>query len=121
MGRRDGRGVSGFEERESVLAAFDEGRTKFEEAVRRAPDAALRFRAPGDDYALGGLVVHVTQVLRHYADVLEAIHTADWQSPTAPPNVTTEADAALIRDGFGGERRAMILEQMRAAQTALVD
>ncbi len=107
-------------DREASLAEFDRSRTEFEEAVRRAPDAALRYRAPGDDYAMGGLVVHVTQVLVHYTDVLDAIHTADWQSPTAPPSQTSDSEAALIRDGFGGDSRSDILAQLRAAHTALV-
>ncbi len=124
MGRRNGHGVSvgtdSQQQRETVLADFDRARSEFEEAVRRAPDAALRYRAPSDDYALGGLVVHVTQVLDHYTDVLNAIHTADWQSPTAPPSQTSDHDAALIHDGFGGESRAGVLTQMRDAHTMLV-
>ena len=108
-------------EREATLADFDRARGEFEEAVRGAPDAALRYRAAGDDYALGGLVVHVTQVLEHYTAVLDAIHTADWQSPTAPPSVTSDSDAALIRDGFGGDSRADVLGRLREAHAALAD
>jgi hypothetical protein len=108
-------------QRDVALADFDRARAGFEEAVRRAPDAALRFRAPGDDYALGGLAVHVTQVLDHYTDVLNAIHSADWQSPTAPPSQTSASDAALIRDGFGGESRADVLTRLRDAHTTLVN
>jgi hypothetical protein len=107
--------------RDAALAAFDQSRMDFEEAVRGAPDAALRYRAPGEDYALGGLVVHVTQVLGYYAQVLDAIHAADWQTPTAPPSVTSDADAALIRDGFGGDSRSGFLARMRDAHSALVD
>jgi hypothetical protein len=108
-------------ERDATLADFDRARAEFEDAVRGAPDAALRYRAPGDDYALGGLVVHVIQVLEHYTDVLNAIHTADWQSPTAPPSLTSDSDAALIRDGFGGDSRADVLTRMRAAHAGLVN
>ncbi len=114
-------GTESGQERDVALADFDLSQTGFEEAVRRAPDAALRYRAPGEDYALGGLVVHVTQVLRHYAEVLETIHTADWQSPNAPPSQTSDGDAALIRDGFGGDSRSDVLGQMRSAHSALVD
>jgi hypothetical protein len=107
-------------DRDAALAAFEQNRTAFEEAVRRAPDAALRFRAPDEDYALGGLLVHVTQVLQRYTGVLDAIHAADWQTPTAPPDQTSDADAALIREGFGADRRAEILDRLRAAHSALV-
>jgi len=121
MGGRSGPNVSIGADQATALAEFDRARTSFEEAVRGAPDAALRYRASGDDYALGGLLVHVTQVLRHYADVLSAIHAADWQTPTAPPSLTTDSDAALIRDGFGGESRAAMLGKLREAHGALVD
>jgi hypothetical protein len=108
-------------DRDTALAEFEQCRTDFEEAVRRAPDAALRYRPAGEDYALGGLVVHVMQVLHHYAKVLEAIHTADWQSPTAPPNQASDSDAALIRDGFGGDSRSTVLARLRDAHGALVE
>jgi hypothetical protein len=114
-------GTDSSQDRDASLAEFDDTRTEFEEAVRRAPDAALRYRAPGDDYALGGLVVHVIQVLDHYSDVLDAIHTADWQSPTAPPSQTSDSDAALIRDGFGGDSRSDVLARLRDAHTALIN
>ena len=53
-----------MDDRDAIVAGFDQSRQEFEEAVRRAPDAALRFKPLGEDYALGGLVVHVSQVLR---------------------------------------------------------
>jgi DinB family protein len=109
------------DDQQAVLADFDNNRVAFEEAVRRAPDAALRYRPAGDDYALGGLVVHVAQSLRHYANVLAAIRAADWQALSAPPFPSSDEDAALIRDGFGGEARAAVLGEMRSAHAALVD
>jgi hypothetical protein len=113
--------VTDPEDRDTAIAEFDRCRQDFEQAVRRAPDAALRFRPAGEDYALGGLVVHVTDVLTHYAAVLEAIHTADWQQPRAPDHQTPAAEAELIRAGFDGAERSGILDRMRAAHKALVE
>jgi hypothetical protein len=107
--------------RDGVLADFDQCRRDFEEAVRRAPDAALRYRPAGEDYALGGLVVHVTDVLRNYANVVQAIQKAHWEALTAPSHTTSAGDAALIRDGFGGSARGTVLDQMRTAHTELVN
>src|SRR5438105_8336827 len=95
--------------RDHALAAFDRARADFEESVRRAPDAALRYRPAGEDYALGGLVVHVTDVLTRYALLIDAIRAADWQPLTSPDAPTSEQDTALIRDGFGGETRAAVI------------
>src|SRR5438105_5578515 len=106
---------------DTVIAGFDQSRQEFEEAVRRAPDAALRFKPLGEDYALGGLVVHVTQVLRHYAGVVGAIRAAEWQALHAPDNGPTAEETALIQSGFGGDARASVLEDMRSAHARLVD
>jgi hypothetical protein len=109
------------EARDARLAAFDAARVEFEESVRRAPDAALRFKPAGEDYALGGLVVHVAQVLRKYARVLDAVRAADWQAVSEPSSSDTAEEAALIREGFDGPARVAVLEDMRSAHSALVD
>ncbi len=109
------------ETRDATLADFDASRLEFEESIRRAPDAALRFKPAGEDYALGGLVVHVSQVLRKYAGVLDAIRVADWNAVSESGHAETSEEAALIRDGCSGTARAAVLEDMRAAHAALVD
>jgi hypothetical protein len=121
MGRRSRPSLTGMDDRDAVVAEFDHSRQEFEEAVRRAPDAALRFKPPGEDYALGGLVVHVAQVLRHYAEVVDAIRVAEWQALHAPDNGPTAEETTLIHTGFGGDARASVLEDMRSAHAALVD
>jgi len=81
------------------LAEFDAARLEFEEAVRAAPDAALRFKPEGEDYALGGLVVHVAQVLRRYATVVDTIRAADWGSTAGSwPAVVTTGNGGLGLD-----------------------
>jgi hypothetical protein len=112
---------SADDDQQAVLADFDKNRLAFEEAVRRAPDAALRYRPAGEDYALGGLIVHVSQSLRHYANVLAAVQAAEWRALNAPPFPSSAEDAALIRDGFDGEARAGVLDEMRSAHAALVE
>jgi hypothetical protein len=107
-------------DRAERLAEFEAARTEFEEAVRRAPDAALRFKPAGEDYALGGLVVHVTDVLQRYALVLAALRDAGFSPLVAPDHVTSEADAKLIREGFDGTQRMTVLSAMREAHAQLV-
>lgn len=109
------------DDRDTKLAEFDAARLEFEESIRRAPDAALRFKPSGEDYALGGLVVHVAQVLRKYARLLDTIRDANWGACAEPPSTDTSEEAALIRDGFSGPQRVSVLEDMRAAHAALVD
>jgi hypothetical protein len=108
-------------ERQAVLAEFDTTREAFEESLRRAPDAALRYKPAGEDYALGGLVVHVTDVLRRYSQLIDALRQHQFGAFVAPDHTTAEEDEARITDGFGGEARGLIVADMRAAHTALVD
>jgi hypothetical protein len=107
--------------RDEALTEFDAARLEFEESIRRAPDAALRFKPPGEDYALGGLVVHVAQVLRKYARVLDTILAADWQACAEPKSEDTAEEATLIHEGFPGPQRVAVLEDMRASHSAFVD
>ena len=108
------------EGRDTSLSEFDHARLEFEESIRRAPDAALRFKPAGEDYALGGLVVHVSQVLRKYAGVLEAVQQANWGAVGEPESQDSAEEAALIRDGFAATQRVAVLDDMRNAHTALV-
>jgi hypothetical protein len=107
--------------RDAVLAEFDSAREEFEDSLRRAPDAALRYKPPGEDYSLGGLVVHVSDVLRRYAQVLDAIRQHDFAAHQAPEHVTPAEDRERISEGFAGEVRGPVVEEMRAAHTALID
>jgi hypothetical protein len=108
-------------DREAVLAEFDQARQDFEGSLQRAPDAALRYKPAGEDYALGGLVVHVTDVLRRYGVLVDALRVAGAAPMRAPESPTSAEDAALIREGFGGEARATVLRDMQAAHAAFVD
>jgi hypothetical protein len=107
--------------RQSVLLDFDAAREAFEQALRRAPDAALRYKPAGEDYALGGLVVHVTDVLRRYAQVLDQLREHQFGAFVAPDHEPPPEDAARIAEGFGGETRGPVVEEMRAAHSALAD
>jgi hypothetical protein len=78
---------------EAALAGFDAAREEWEAAFARVPDAALTYLKPGDDYALGGLLVHVNWVLDRYLHVLEA------KPVVAFPPVSTDAGRGLTPEG----------------------
>ena len=78
-------------ERDEALVDFERARAEWDEAFARVPDAALGYLKPGDDYALGGLLVHVNWVLAHYARVLHDVIEAGFadmiaRDPPAPKN-----------------------------------
>src|SRR3984893_15461925 len=59
----------------AALQKFDEARHAFETVLEQAPEPALAYLKPGDDYALGGLVLHVNVVLEHYIAGLQGVMT----------------------------------------------
>jgi hypothetical protein len=62
----------------------------------------------------------VADVLRKYAALVDEMRVADWQPMDAPRHETPLDEAAVIRDGFGGDARAAVVGQMRAAHAVLV-
>ena len=93
--------------RETALAELDGARAEWEAAFAEVPDGALGFLKPGDDYALGGLQVHVNWVLVHYSRVLDGIIAARFQR-VEPQDAPGEAEAANRRAKAGlqpGERK----------------
>src|SRR5207245_2888051 len=73
------------------------------------------FLKPGDDYSLGGLMVHVNWVLTHYGRMLDAIVAGGFASvgPQDPPGEEAEVREAARR-GLEVSERRQSLERMAA-------
>src|SRR5438128_12067641 len=83
-------------DREAALSDFDAARAEWEAVFAQVPDAALSYLKPGDDYALGGLQVHVNWDLVHYSRVLDGVQ-ADPNHELQPLNRPEESTAANKR------------------------
>jgi hypothetical protein len=107
-------------EREPALADFDAARKEWEAAFAKVPDGALTYLKPGDDYALGGLQVHVNWVLVHYRRVLDGIVTAAFAGigPQDPQGALQRAlDGA--RRGLEADERPDSLDEMAKLHAAV--
>lgn len=101
--------------RDADLADFETARREWEAAFAQVPDGALAYLKPGDDYALGGLLVHVNWVLLHYRRVLDAI-VARRFGHVEPQDGAGEADGATLRAKAGlrpGDRGKSLDEMAR--------
>jgi hypothetical protein len=99
-------------DREAALSDLDAAREEWESTFAQVPDAALAYLKPGDDYALGGLQVHVNWVLVHYGRVLDALkadphHTLE---PLDKPGESTDANARAKAGLTAAERKAALEE-----------
>ncbi len=112
-------------ERAAALADFEAARGEWEAAFRQIPDGALTYLKPGDDYALGGLQVHVNWVLAHYRRVLEGIVAAGFADigPQDPPGAEAEARAGARRGLMPAERRESlgVMAHLHAAVRTAID
>ena len=104
-------------DRETALAEFGRKMEEYARSYDSVPDEALTYMPAGEDYTLGGLAVHVADVLYHYANVLDVMKGAgDRQVRVVDP----EDDAKRRRDelthqGFGGAEKPGVFREMRAA------
>ena len=87
-------------DRDAALADFEASRAEWEAALRRVPDEALAYLKPGDDYALGGLQVHVNWVLVRYNRVLDAVIRGGF-GPVPPPQSAGEVEEVHRRARVG--------------------
>ena len=102
-------------EQAAVLADFEAARGEWEAAFAKVPDEALGYLKAGDDYALGGLQVHVNWVLKHYSRVLEGILARGFER-VDPQDRPGDAETAGRRAKTGltaGERRKALSEMAR--------
>jgi hypothetical protein len=108
-------------ERNAALADFELARNEWETAFRSVPDSALAYLKPGDDYALGGLQVHVNWVLTHYRRVLDRIIAGGFAQlgPQDPPG-DAEAARKKAKAGLDLGERAKALEEMERMHGAIV-
>src|SRR5258708_34680820 len=99
--------------REAALADFDIARAEWESAFAQVPDAALAYLKPGDDYALGGLQVHVNWVLVHYGRVLDAIRADPHQAlqPLDKPGESEDANRRAKRRLTPPQRKTALAEE----------
>lgn len=104
------------------MSDFDAARAEWESTFAQVPDAALAYLKLGDDYALGGLQVHVNWVLVHYGRVLQGLR-ADPDRALQPLDKPEESRDANTRAKAGltaGERKH-VLEEMAGLHRSVKD
>ena len=97
-------------EREPLTKALEDSRRQFVDAMDAVPAGALGFLRPGDDYSLGGLVIHVNGVLRRYGAVLDAIlDDASTEFNAATVDAAMEVENERSREGVDPADRAELM------------
>jgi len=102
-------------DRETALAEFGRKLEEYARSYDSVPDEALTYVPQGEDYTLGGLAVHVSDVLYHYANVLDVMNGAGDRQVRV---IDAEDDAKqkrddLTRNGYGGSQKQGVFGEMR--------
>ena len=107
-------------EREAALEELEAARKEWESAFAQVPDEALAYLKAGDDYALGGLQVHVNWVLIHYRRVLDGILAGGFKA-VGPLDAPGEGDAAgrRAKEGLAKGERSKTMDEMGRLHAAV--
>ncbi len=97
-----------------ALTTFDQARDAFLAAFAQAPDEALPYVPPGDEYTLGILPVHLQDSINGYLDLFERIVRTDF----AAFDTSADADAAEKAEAAAQHHRALAAERPTGAKRA---
>ena len=108
--------------KDAAIADFEAARKEWDAAFAQVPDQALGYLKPGDDYALGGLQVHVNWVLVHYRRVLDGLIDGGFAplDPLDPPGENAEFNRQA-KAGLTPEGRRVALADMASMHRAVLD
>jgi hypothetical protein len=98
-----------------ALAKLDAAHAEIQGAFAAMPDAALAWLKPGDDYAIGGVAIHLIGSLDGYIGTLTTLDAAGYADTQGPGEDEAVVDAHLARAkrGVSAAERAATLGEMR--------
>ena len=107
--------------RKDALAKLDAAHAAIANAFAAMPDDALAWLKPGDDYAIGGVAIHLVQSLDGYISTLAAIDAAGYRDTEGPGEDEKIVDAQLARArrGVSAAERASTFGEMQAKHERL--
>src|SRR3989442_8061845 len=100
-----------------AVADLDAARDAFVGAYEDVPDPALVWLKPGDDYALGGIVIHVQNSADEYTATLQRLVDAGFRDTEYPAEDPAELGHVLARARAGigmGERATAFMDLARS-------
>ena len=104
-------------QRETDLHELFVARGELAAAFAAVPDAALQAKGASDEYAVSGIVVHLTATIDHYRPVLAGLIDTQFKSfaiAAQDPGVEA-AHAKRARTGFGAGERDEAFALLEAA------
>lgn len=100
------------------LKKFADEYALFDAAFREIPNDKLSLLKQGDEYSLSGLIVHVTEILAFYTDVINriAILSPELTSELRVSKDISDSSKKLMHDGIAPPDRPRMLEVLKRTQ-----
>jgi len=104
-----------------ALKAYDDAYAAIAGVFGELPDEALSWLKPGDDYAIGGIAIHLIQSLDGYIGTLGALRAAGYRDAQSPGEDERAVDEQLAhaRRGLTAAERRATFDEMRAKHARL--
>src|SRR5258708_28717369 len=104
-------------QRETDLHALFVARGELATAFAAVPDAALQYKGASDEYALSGIVVHLSATTDHYRRVVEGLIDREFKPFAIQPQDpgVEAAHAKRCQTGFAAGERGEALALLQAA------
>jgi hypothetical protein len=109
--------------KDDALAKLEAAHRAIVDAFGAMPDEALAWLKPRDDYAIGGIVIHLIQSLDGYIGTLAAMGAAGYRDTAGPGEDEAVVDAQLqhARRGLAPSERAAAFDEMKRKHASLAD
>jgi hypothetical protein len=106
-----------------ATAKMDEAHDAIVSTFAAMPDGALAWLKPGDDYAIGGIVIHLIGSLDGYIGTLAALEAAGYRDTVGPgeDDAIIDAQLAHARRGLAPAERTPTFVDMRSKHASLSD
>lgn len=105
----------------SDILTFQKSADDFVGAFRAIPTQALSYKPPGDDYTVGGLIVHVLDVMKKYGHVLDMICDPSKKVPVRSEHSISKQEEQWIKEGIGEVERTVFLKEVQSLQKRLME
>jgi hypothetical protein len=100
------------------LKKFADEYALFDAAFREIPNDKLSLKKPGEEYSLSGLIVHVTEILAFYTDVINRISVLPAERPSEirVSKDISDYSKKIITEGVAPADKPRMLEVLKRTQ-----
>ena len=103
------------------ISSFKKSADDFIVAFNAIPPQGLTYKPHGDDYTVGGLIVHVLDIMKKYSSVLDSIEDPSKKEPVRSDHHISKQEEKWIQEGINEEERTVFIKEVESLQKSLIE